>query len=707
MFDIRKLENRIQNLEYYTSLSFLESGTTSLQIKDSNGLDRRKLGIFVDDFSDASPQKKVTIVKNSFDSKNSELRPSHYTTFIDLLPGYSSIISSGSGLDPTADLKFETDFNGNGIRKTGSMLTLDYTEVVEIDQPYSTRVTSVAPFRGTFYGGSVELTPSSDIWVDTVKLEPNRIEVVGSITKTESQLTAEEFDSQSGYNSIEWESWKKQWNGESTTSATVYDNSYSSSTTEDITTQNGLSVRKNRREVEKTSLDNKVVGEKVISTAVIPYMRSRNIEFSAKKLKPFTRVYSFFDGIDMSSYTFPKLLEITMTSGVFQVGETVSISNRLSDSSGGIRNSTGLTPKFRVAQQNHKYGPYNDPTDTYVLNPYAREQFISPNYSSTSTILNIDTYSLSNKSQGQFYGNIKKGYVLRGESSGATAVVSDIRLITDEVGSIIGSIFIPRPPVIMRTAVTPYISGNIRGGEGKNGRNYNQRVIATQNQTTYSTPNPSLAPSFRVGTKLFRLTDSEINSQIEGVSTTSVEKTFFAEGTINNVQESVLVVENITYETQTTVETTPLPEVPAVASSTVGDSSPAVSSPTPTPPPAQPPAPQTVPLVKINRGGPVYANAAQNRLVAAYNQVYGTNVKTVQQVARRLDVNITQTSSGNLTQQSGNKIVKQIKQGAANQGLTVNIAARTGTKAPTSAITAAPKGTIVVAASPKNTNKKK
>lgn len=703
MFDIRKLENRIQNLEYYTSLSFLESGTTSLQIKDSNGLDRRKLGIFVDDFSDASPQKKVTIVKNSFDSKNSELRPSHYTTFIDLLPGYSSIISSGSGLDPTADLKFETDLNGSGIRKTGTMLTLDYTEVVEIDQPYSTRVTSVAPFRGTFYGGSVELTPSSDIWVDTVKLEPNRIEVVGSITKTEEQLTAEEFDSQSGYNSVEWGSWKKQWNGESTTNSTEYNNG---SVSEEITTQNGLSVRNNRREVEKTSLDNKVVGEKVISTAVIPYMRSRNIEFSAKKLKPFTRVYSFFDGIDMSSYTFPKLLEITMTSGVFQVGETVSISNRLSDSSGAIQNSTGTVPKFRVAQQNHKYGPYNNPTDTYVLNPYAREQFISPNYSSTSTILNIDTYSLSNKSQGQFYGNIKKGYVLRGESSGATAVVSDIRLITDEVGSLIGSIFIPRPPVIRRTALTPYVSGNIRGGRDK-GRNYNQRVIATQNQTTYSTPSPSSAPSFRVGTKLFRLTDSEINSQIEGVSTTSVEKTFFAEGTINNVQESVLVVENITYETQTTVETTPLEEVPASASSIVGYSSPAVSSPTPTPPPAQPPTPQNVPLVQINRGGPVYANAAQNRLVSAYNQVYGTNVKTVQQVANRLGTNITTLPGGALTKQSGNKLVKQITQGATSQGLTVNIAARTGTSAPTSAITASPSGTIVVAASPKNTTKNK
>lgn len=700
MFDIRKLENRIQNLEYYTSLSFLESGTTSLQIKDSNGLDRKKLGIFVDDFSDASPQKKVTIVKNSFDSKNSELRPSHYTTFIDLIPGYSSIISSGSGLDPTADLKFATDLNGNGIRKTGSMLTLDYTEVVEIDQPYSTRVTSVAPFRGTFYGGSIELTPSSDIWVDTVKLEPNRIEVVGSILKTETQLTAEEFDSQSGFNSVEWGSWKKQWNGESVASDTDYSNV--PTVGEDISTQNGLAVRTNRREVEKSSLDNKVVGEKVISTAATPYMRTRNIEFSARKLKPFTRVYSFFDGIDMSSYTFPKLLEISMTSGVFQVGENITINNKF-ESPTRIRNTSKITPKFRVAQQNHKYGPYNNPTDTYILNPYSREQFISPNYSSTSTILNIDTYSLSNKTQGQFYGNIQKGYILKGESSGAIAVVTDIRLVTDEVGSLIGSIFIPRPPIIRNNVSNPYTAGR---NSGEKGKNYKQRRIAAQNQTTFSTSNSSSAPSFRVGTKIFRLTDSPTNTQVAGSSITSAEKTFFAEGTINKVQESVLVVENITYETQTTTETTPLPNVPATASSIVGYTSPSVSSPIQTPAPAQPPAPQTVPLVKVNRGGPLYGNAAQNRLVEAYNQVYGTNVKNVEQVARRLDVDITSLPGGNLTKQSGNLLVKEIKQGAAAQGLTINIAARTGTNAPTSAITAAPKGTIVVAASPKPPKRK-
>ena len=52
-------------------------------------------------------------------------------------------------------------------------------------------------------------------------------------------------------------------------------------------------------------------------------MRSRNIEFIAKKIKPLTQLYAFFDGVDITKYCVPKLLEINMISGVFNVGETV------------------------------------------------------------------------------------------------------------------------------------------------------------------------------------------------------------------------------------------------------------------------------------------------------------------------------------------------------------------------------------------------
>ena len=38
MSDINKLEKRIENLEFYTSLSLLESETLNMQITDADGL---------------------------------------------------------------------------------------------------------------------------------------------------------------------------------------------------------------------------------------------------------------------------------------------------------------------------------------------------------------------------------------------------------------------------------------------------------------------------------------------------------------------------------------------------------------------------------------------------------------------------------------------------------------------------------------------
>ena len=79
-------------------------------------------------------------------------------------------------------------------------------------------------------------------------------------------------------------------------------------------------------------------------------MRSRNIEFVAKKVKPLTRLYAFFDGVDVSRYCVPKLLEIAMESGVFEIGETVISSNSVVGDIGSNVLPSSPFVQFRVAQ---------------------------------------------------------------------------------------------------------------------------------------------------------------------------------------------------------------------------------------------------------------------------------------------------------------------------------------------------------------------
>ena len=58
MQDIYKLEDRIKNLEYYTSLSMLETNTANLFVADADGLNRFKSGFFVDNFTSFKPQEE-------------------------------------------------------------------------------------------------------------------------------------------------------------------------------------------------------------------------------------------------------------------------------------------------------------------------------------------------------------------------------------------------------------------------------------------------------------------------------------------------------------------------------------------------------------------------------------------------------------------------------------------------------------------------
>ena len=164
-------------------------------------------------------------------------------------------------------------------------------------------------------------------------------------------------------------------------------------------------------------IDTESLGDRTVRRDVIHTMRTRDIQFTCKTLKPFTQVYPFFDEIDVSNFCSNKLIEITMTSGTFEIGETVQ----------GRMNNDGvelplllllLVSTSEFANSNHKYGPYNTLLTYTIQIPYDRNNQIPSTYSESSTTLNIDTFSLSSDDYPQFDGYVTPGMILIGQSSG-------------------------------------------------------------------------------------------------------------------------------------------------------------------------------------------------------------------------------------------------------------------------------------------------
>ncbi len=94
MRDIGRIEKRIENAEYYTQLSLLETAAQNLQIQDSNGFDRFKNGFVVDNFTGHGiGDVGNNDYKVSIDYANGELRPTFHEDAISLVETDAIMVS--------------------------------------------------------------------------------------------------------------------------------------------------------------------------------------------------------------------------------------------------------------------------------------------------------------------------------------------------------------------------------------------------------------------------------------------------------------------------------------------------------------------------------------------------------------------------------------------------------------------------------------
>lgn len=319
MSDLRTLEKRVEKIEYYTQLSMLEQDTLNTSIKDAvTGLDRFKSGIVVDNFAGHNIGDALSNdYRCAVDMQSQQLRPRHFTDQIELEESVNDDASRSS----------------LGYRKSGSIVTLDFTPEEFVSNKFATKTINLNPFLQFQYKGVMEISPEMDEWKD-VESRPDLIVQNNALFDTISNMADER-----GVLGTIWNEWQTSWSGSEVIAS---DEAIIDSRTGRVATGSSNAIQRGGRgirNVTTTTFDNfrdddvlttaitartrtrtrtgtrnqltgfdtinQAFGNRVVGVNFIPFMRSRAVGWRITGLKPNTRLYAFFDSIDVNAWVCP------------------------------------------------------------------------------------------------------------------------------------------------------------------------------------------------------------------------------------------------------------------------------------------------------------------------------------------------------------------------------------------------------------------
>lgn len=244
MKDIARLETRLNNLEELTTLSLLETSAATLNVLDSAGNARTKSGFIVDNFSNF----------NFSNTSSTEYRAS--------IDRAKNILTPTFNINSIRMLANQNDGERNQTSVRGDLLMLSYTQDSFAGQTLATAYENINPFAVIKSTSLIELSPSSDDWVET-RFTPEIVVDGGEVVNRTGETQ-----------------WVNNRNS-------VRSNWFGTDGTEVIT---GSRVLRD------------IIGERVVDLQFIPFMRSKKIAFAARGLTPNTKHFPFFAGQSVSSW---------------------------------------------------------------------------------------------------------------------------------------------------------------------------------------------------------------------------------------------------------------------------------------------------------------------------------------------------------------------------------------------------------------------
>jgi len=302
MQDISSLETRINNIEYYTSLSLLEKQAAELQVPDSNGLNRFKNGILVDNFTGFSTadaenedfaakiNKRLTFMTAQDFVLNAPLFPKD---------GFNAFGKLAESAQTSLSYRYHTTSGG-----TSAIITLPYSSANLAVQKLASDTVSLNPFAVDIQEGVLEINPPMDMWVSTGR-EPDILIVNPQTTLFRQGNTLNVLST-------------GDWGTIAGTQRTIEESSGRQVTTTVYTNQERQTVSGNYDQVTS------ITGNFITDVSVQPYIRAQNLILRAKGMKINTPVSVFFDGENVNQYLVqPNIINLTNVNGTFEEDDVI------------------------------------------------------------------------------------------------------------------------------------------------------------------------------------------------------------------------------------------------------------------------------------------------------------------------------------------------------------------------------------------------
>lgn len=307
MRDIAKIDEKLEELKQFTTLSLLELKSANKDILDADGLNRLKAGITADNFKDHF---------------QTDITDEEHSAAIDFIEGVVRPRTTTNNIE----LVLDSDLSSN-VRRVGDLVLLDYEDQLWQEQTSVSRAIALSDVIIDKYQGTATMSPASDNWMDTERLPDKVI--------TGNPRVAEKVGDTYKYHDVSWRGMPitdlaTAQNGDvvatGTSTSTVKTSggkvSHTASGNYLTTTTSAKNITTTTKtpqfKLESSTALTETLGEYVRARLSIPKMRSRFVSFKAVGLRPNTRHFAFFGtkSVDDWVYAVGGLSEFTRMSSL-------------------------------------------------------------------------------------------------------------------------------------------------------------------------------------------------------------------------------------------------------------------------------------------------------------------------------------------------------------------------------------------------------